>query len=189
MTKMKNDYVTPSLPFLSFSFYAEVTFMATNIVSETYLVIAAVIAASILGGAMAFGTTTMSDSMRAAWLDASERSKVMVEAIFAFGSSSDNVAYVFVKNIGKRPLYDSEIKLSDVFFGQRGAFERIPYAESGTGPRWTYNIVNDDGDSVWEPGETIQISVILVNNLGPGDYYFRFVTPFGRYTEILFTAG
>jgi hypothetical protein len=163
--------------------------MAANIVSETYLVIAAVIAASILGGAMAFGTTAMSDSMRAAWLDASERSKVMVEAIFAFGRSGDNTAYVFVKNIGKRPFYANEIKLSDVFFGPRGAFERIPYSESGTGPRWTYNIVNDDGDSVWEPGETIQISLILANNLEPGDYYFRFVTPFGRYAEIIFTVG
>jgi len=162
--------------------------MAANIICETYLVIAAIIAASILGGAMAFGTTMMSDSMRAAWLDASERSKVMVEAIFAFGSSNDNVVYVFVKNIGKRSLYSSEITLSDVFFGPRGAFERIPYSESGTAPRWMYNIVNDDGDSVWEPGETIQI-IILTNNLEPGDYYFRFVTPFGRYAEILFTVG
>jgi len=162
--------------------------MAANIISETYLVIAAIIAASILGGAMAFGTTKMSDSMRAAWLDASERSKVMIETIFAFGSPSDNVVYVFVKNIGKRPLYASEIKLSDVFFGPRGAFERIPYSESGTAPGWRYSIVNDDGDSVWEPGETIQI-IILKNNLEPGDYYFRFVTPFGRYAEILFTVG
>jgi hypothetical protein len=163
--------------------------MGANIVSETYLTIAAVIAASILGGAIAFGTTTMSDSMKAAWLHASDRSKVMVDAVFAFGGSGDNVACIFVKNTGRRPLYDGEIKLSDVFFGPRGAFERIPYSESGTAPRWTYSIVNDDGDAVWEPGETVQINITLTYNLTSGDYYFRFVTPFGRYAEALFTVG
>lgn len=163
--------------------------MATNIVSETYLLVAAVIAASILGGAVAYGATSMSDSMRIAWLNANERSKVMVEVVFAFGSSDESVAHVYVKNVGEKSFSDGEIRLSDIFFGPRGAFERVPYSASGAPPRWVYTIVNDDGDGVWEPGETIQVDVYWLANLGRGDYYFRFVTPFGKYAESLFTAG
>ena len=163
--------------------------MASNIISETYLVVAAVIAASVLGGAITFGTMTISDSMKAAWLDANERIKVSVDAIFAFGDPNESVAQVFVKNTGKRCFQDGEIKFSDVFFGPRGNFIRVPFEESGSPPRWTYIIVNDDGDNIWEPGETIKIEIYWTGNLGSSDYYFRFVTPFGRSTEIIFTTG
>ena len=163
--------------------------MASNVISETYLVVAAVIAASVLGGAITFGTMNISDSMKAAWLNANDRLKTSVEAIFAFGNPDGNIAHVFVKNTGKRSFQDGEIRFSDVFFGPRGSFARIPFRESGSPPRWTYTIVNDDGDNVWEPGETIKIEIYWTSNLGSSDYYFRFVTPFGRSTEIVFTTG
>jgi len=161
--------------------------MSSIVISEVYLLVAAVIAASVLAGGVAFTSTSLSDSMRAASQHMLDKSKVSVEAVFAFARSDQNYAIVWVKNVGERSFLDGEIRVSDVFFGPRGNFIRVKYG--GGNPSWSYVIENDDGDGVWEPGETIRITVQWTSNLGSRDYYFRFVTHLGRFAELLFTPS
>jgi len=162
--------------------------MSSVVISETYLVIAAVIAASVLGGAVWASGLNLSDALRANSGFILERGRSSVDVIFAFGRSAVSTARVWVKNTGEKSYHPDEIKLADVFFGPRGNIARIPYGTAGA-PRWSFTIANDDGDDVWERGETLEITVYWTTTLGNNDFYFRITTHTGATDEILFTAG
>jgi len=162
--------------------------MSSVVISETYLLVAAIIIGGILASAMAYGANILSDSMRAAWHNICDKSRVDIDAVFAFGSQVESYAKIYVKNVGIRSLQPGEIEFSDVYFGPRGSYKLVSYGGNST-PYWIYTIVNDDGDGIWEPGETIEITVYWTESLGPTDYYFRFVVPFDKYCEITFTPS
>ena len=98
-----------------------------------------------------------------------DRVKSQIEIVET--ASSGNDIYIWIKNVGSSRIMS--LDSSDVFLGQTGATERIPY-ETGT-PQWNYSIEND---TEWGPTATIKITIQL-SSAPSGNYYIKFVIPNG----------
>ena len=79
-----------------------------------------------------------------------DRIKSQIEIVET--ASADNDIYIWVKNVGSSRI--GSIDKCDIFFGQTGATERVPY-ESGT-PHWDYSIENN---TEWAPTSTVKITI------------------------------
>lgn len=151
--------------------------MSHVVTAEAIITIAVVVGASALAYAFTAGasslTTTYLESQRAE----SVRVRTSIKIVFA-ANSSDTTVEVWVKNVGLTKLGDALVGQGDLFFGPSGNFTRIPYYEDGMEPPyWTYVIAEDlDGDGVWDPCETIRITIVLPQPLEPGEYFVKYVT-------------
>lgn len=87
--------------------------------------------------------------------------------------SEENETYIWIKNVGTQQLSGNVIENSDIFFGEEGNFIRLAYNESGGSHNWNY-IIENGGDSRWDKGETIRITV--QTPLIPGfEYFVKFI--------------
>jgi archaellum component FlaF (FlaF/FlaG flagellin family) len=106
-----------------------------------------------------------------------DRVKSQVEIIET--ASENNKIYIWVKNVGAAKI--GAIEQSDIFLGQSGATERIPY---GTGiPRWEYTLENN---TEWIPTATVKITITLSSDPS-GTYYIKVVIPNGISDEHQFS--
>jgi archaellum component FlaF (FlaF/FlaG flagellin family) len=113
-----------------------------------------------------------------------ERMKSRISVVHAAVSDNHTEVYVWVKNIGTQRVVD--VKASDVFFGQEGNFERIPYVGDAGGalPSWTYSLEND---TEWKTSATIKITITYDSDPGSGTYFFKFIIPNGISDEYYFS--
>ena len=80
---------------------------------------------------------------------------ILHEATAAGGSEIN----IWVKNVGPKGISSGLIFESDLFFGESGNFERIPYDENGSlSPCWNYSIEQSKDDN-WDKGETLRINI------------------------------
>jgi len=159
--------------------------MARVVISECIITIGVVIASAIAVSAFIANLTGLGAVITLKHSTDKETMLTRIEVVFATNTSSSSVK-VWVKNIGIHSISGPLIEKSDLFFGPRGNFTRIPYGGPGP-PMWEYTIANDDGDGDWEPGETIEITITVDYTLGPGDYYVKFVTYRGAYDDYSFS--
>ncbi|AKB52023.1 hypothetical protein MSBRW_2770 [Methanosarcina barkeri str. Wiesmoor] len=112
--------------------------------------------------------------------------KILHETTAAEGSE----VHIWIKNVGSKGISSSLIQKSDLFFGEAGKFERIPYDENGClAPCWNYSIEQSNDDN-WDKGETLQI------RLKPADvpvsrvkYFIKFSAYNGVSEEAYFTVS
>lgn len=98
--------------------------------------------------------------------------------------------HIWVKNVGPKGISSGLIPGSDLFFGEAGKFERIPYDENGSmAPCWNYSIEQSNDDN-WDKGETLRIK------LKPADvpvrekkYFIKFSAYNGVSEEAYFTVS
>lgn len=146
----------------------------TSAITEMIYTIAIVVAAATVAGTYIQNTTQLNGALNVASQNAREAAMTSIKTIFATELSSD-VAEVWVKNVGTQSIDPLLIAQFDVFFGPKGHFEYIPH--DGTNlPKWNFTIASDNGNSVFDPGETLDIKIYLDYSLSAGDYYFRVVT-------------
>lgn len=163
--------------------------MSSTVISEAYLVIASVIALSLISGAVLLNL----QEIRSAQVDSTrvlkDRIRVDVRIVFATSVQGSSTAYVWVKNVGAEGIASTLVPQGDLYFGPAGGARYVPYDETGsTAPSWSFRIVNDvDGDGRWDPGETIEIVVLWDSPLGAGDYYVRYSAYTGDYDEYYFS--
>ncbi|MDD3247825.1 MAG: hypothetical protein PHF18_13410 [Methanosarcina sp.] len=98
--------------------------------------------------------------------------------------------HVWIKNVGCKGISSGTIPESDLFFGEIGNFERIPYDETGNlTPGWSY-LIEQNGDDNWDKGETLRIKIKPVDLPVTGDKYFiKFSTYNGVSEEAYFTVS
>jgi flagellar protein FlaG len=98
--------------------------------------------------------------------------------------------HVWVKNVGCKEISSGIIPESDLFFGEAGNFERIPYDENGIlVPGWNY-LIEQNKDDNWDKGETLRIKIKLVDLPVSGEKYFiKFNTYNGVSEEAYFTVS
>lgn len=91
--------------------------------------------------------------------------------------------FVWVKNVGS--LRITAINRLDVFYGQEGAFYRVPYVDDagGTYPYWTWAIEND---TEWNPTATLRITVHDSAIPARGRYIVKVALPVGVSAEAFF---
>jgi len=162
--------------------------MAHSVVAESIMVIAVIIAAAFLASAFTSILAGLGGSMAAVESSLRERSLIRVEVVFASNVSLHQVK-VWVKNVGLKEVDQELIPKSDLFFGPAENFTRIAYASSKP-PSWTYVIADDlDGDSSWDPHETIEVTITWDTVLNPGDYMVKFVAHNGVSDDLVFSIG
>ncbi len=162
--------------------------MATSsVISEVYITLAVVIAISIFSATIFGSLQRVADAEREKTVDLKRKLGTNVEVVFAAQYNATAVK-VWIKNTGVESIRPSLISSnSDLFFGPQGLFTRISY-NSTSPPTWLYILVNDmDNDSVWDSSETIEITLNNGSILQHGDYYIRYVTYNGVYSEYTFT--
>lgn len=160
--------------------------VSTSFISEAIIMIAAIVATSVFATTFMSGLYAVSDMNRFA-IDQLERElNTEVKIIFA-APISDTVVKVWLKNVGQAEVSSDLIELSDLFFGPKESFQYVPYGWTGL-PRWYYEFVKDvDGDSRWDPAETIEITIEWQYTLQDGDYFVRFAIYTGRCTDFKFS--
>jgi len=113
-----------------------------------------------------------------------ERMKSRINIVHAASSENRTDVYIWVKNIGTQRIVN--VEASDVFFGQEGDFERIPYVADAGGvlPSWSYSLEND---SEWLTSATIKVTITYSGDPGAGTYYIKFIIPNGISDEYYFS--
>jgi flagellar protein FlaG len=112
--------------------------------------------------------------------------EILHEATVANGSE----IHIWVKNVGPKEISSGLIPGSDLFFGEAGNFERIPYDENGNlTPCWNYSIEQSNDDN-WDKGETLKIRLKPADAPVRGKKYFiKFNVYNGVSEETYFTVS
>ena len=113
-----------------------------------------------------------------------ERMKSRINIVHAASSENRTDVYIWVKNIGTQRIVN--VEASDLFFGQEGDFERIPYVADAGGalPSWDYSLEND---SQWLTSATIKVTITYSADPGTGTYFVKFIIPNGISDEYYFS--
>ncbi len=152
--------------------------MPSTVVVEGLLIVAGIVAASVLAGAVinkigAFDSTfTMS---------ANNQKNILltkIKVIYATNSETDK-ADIWIKNIGAAPITSPET--TDVFFGEIGQVQRIPYNTTST-PTWNFTEPLD----VWGKQETVEIEIFNDVDFASNTYSATIITPNGVEDEHVF---
>lgn len=152
--------------------------MPSTVVVEGLLIVAGIVAASVLAGAVinkigAFDSTlTMS---------ANNQKNILltkIKIIYATNSETDQ-ADIWIKNIGAAPIISPETM--DVFFGEIGQVQRIPY-DATTTPTWNFTEPLD----VWQKQETVEIEIFNDVPFASNTYSVTVTAPNGVEDEHVF---
>jgi archaellum component FlaF (FlaF/FlaG flagellin family) len=113
-----------------------------------------------------------------------ERMKTRISIVHAANSANRTSVYLWAKNIGQQRIV--AIEDCDLFFGQEGDFQRIPYSGnvSGIYPQWAYALEND---TQWQTSATLKLTITFSTDPGTGTYFAKFILPNGIYDEYYFS--
>ena len=159
--------------------------MGSSVISEGIVLVAVVIAAATISqvflssiGGLQQGSVVMSEKL-------SDKMETEI-AILKGVNTSDTTVKVWIKNVGTSIMPLESVRIGDVLFGEYGDFDYMTFSESGTG--WDYDILGST-DSLWQPSETIEITVTSATVLVKGDYFFSYTTHNGINEELIFSIG
>jgi len=161
--------------------------MASSIIAEAILMISVVVAASALTYTFYSSITSIETSYKSIDDSINRKLRTSITIIFVTNTSS-TVIKAWIKNVGSSRIPAQLIDLSDVFFGNEEHYVRIPQYSASSGYGWTYQFCNSD-DDVWDPCETIVVTIYLNETLTAGDYYLVFITYNGVKAEAMFSIG
>jgi len=173
---------------------------AETFVNALFL-ITAVVAAGILITAVFPIVWNMASTFSAASHESDTRMRTDFKIVTYYANAKDQVAHIYLKNIGSSRISVDELQNSDVFYGMVGNFSRLAYTSEGTVTwgKWAYIGYNGTETSydrnmnmVWETGETIQIIAIPEVSHQPNlnDFaYFQFIIPNGVWRSVEFLVS
>jgi archaeal flagellar protein FlaG len=130
--------------------------MAQNVISTAILIIAAVIAAVALINGVFPTIYQMSGSMQTVSDASNDRMRTEIKIIYESANQTDNSMNVYLKNSGDEKVTAAHIGQSDVYFGTGEAMERCS-SDGSSGATWAWSIDGGNGDSAWDPGETLNL--------------------------------
>jgi flagellar protein FlaG len=137
--------------------------MAQNVISTAILIIAAVIAAVALINGVFPTIYQMSGSMQTVSDASNDRMRTEIKIIYESANQTDNSMNVYLKNSGDQKVTAAHIGQSDVYYGTGDAMERCS-SDGSSGATWAWSIDGGNGDSTWDPGETLNIWLKTVNH-------------------------
>lgn len=157
----------------------------SSVVSEGIILVAVVMAASLLSATFMSGISDIQSSTVTSTKDIGEAIKTHIKIIHAVNSSQTQVI-IWIKNVGSTSIHPNQIEVSDLYFGEVGNFAHYDYESSGVG--WNYSIL-DSATGKWSPQDTLEITVTLESALSNGDYFVSFSTHNGVKDDDYFSIG
>ncbi|MEM0005392.1 MAG: hypothetical protein QXV81_03070 [Ignisphaera sp.] len=143
--------------------------MASEAVSTAILIVAGVIVATAIVSAIYSQASLMSSAVRIASRISEDRIRTEVRIVHVAVNSSVDGGYllIFIKNIGSRGIAQEEISKSDIYIGSETCSSMYLYSPEPTQNRWSFTIVDSNGDNVWSPGETLIVRVFNSTAIKP----------------------
>jgi archaeal flagellar protein FlaG len=155
--------------------------MSSETITTALFLITAVIAAGVLINAVYPVVYSMAGTFSSATHESDVRMRTDFKVIATAGSGTS--ANIWMKNIGSERISVSDIRNGDVFFGVAGAFDRIEYGD------WEETPSDTNNNEIWDPGETVKITIYDVPMTSGNEYYFQFSLPNGVWRSTIFTAS
>jgi len=144
--------------------------MAREVISTSILMIATVVAVTAAIMVILPAVKDLAHSYTSVSGKLNDRVETDIEIIFVKVSKSETKlnVYFWVKNTGSRKLDIDLIRMSDIFFTSSSSYVHF----TAQHPSVKLSIENGDGDSYWEYGETLKVSVENIDiSLMPSDEY------------------
>ncbi len=136
--------------------------MAQNTITTAILIIAGVVAAAALINAMFPAVYSMSGSVSSVSDASNDRMKTDFRIISeGLDPLTSDALHVYVKNTGRLTLSSANLAKTDVYFGNGSGLYKCKTGASL--PSWEYAIQDGNGDSNWNPGETLDITITTEN--------------------------
>ncbi|RLG75528.1 MAG: hypothetical protein DRO12_05400 [Thermoprotei archaeon] len=124
--------------------------------SETIMLIASVILASAISSyTMYMGNLVISDVSQSV-NEMRRATYVKLKIAYATIDYDAGCFVIYVKNVGSLPI--SDYSSLDVYVGEYGKAQLYVYNEAGGPGCFNLTVLGDDGDGVWDPGETVRIN-------------------------------
>lgn len=165
--------------------------MADETISTAIMAVATIIAAVVLINAVYPALYGASGSILSMNGIATDRMKTDIKVLtewYPGGMPQDLGLVAWVKNTGSTTITSADMNNTDLFlYMGSGTSARIP--STGTDNSWSYTILNGDGDSNWDPAETIQVNVHYRDSISPGTLRLRMALHNGIYAEDTFSYG
>lgn len=162
----------------------DVVRMVQDTISNAILIIAVVIATTVVINALYPAMFGMAGSIKSTVADADSRSRTMITISYYSFDPGDHVLRVWAKNSGSDPVADSELAGIRAYYGDDSG--------SMTNYETSYALqAPDDGDNRWDSGETLEIGLASPDTpfpTGPGTHRVKLVMPNGAAAEYTITT-
>ncbi|MDQ1274519.1 MAG: archaeal flagellar protein FlaG [Euryarchaeota archaeon] len=164
--------------------------MSGESISSAILTIASVICAFGFVSAVYPSVISAGDPIMSRTDSMGDQIMTDIEILHEATGAEGTEIHVWIKNVGCKEISSGTIPESDLFFGEAGNFERIPYDKNGTlVPSWSY-LIEQNEDNNWDKGETLRIKIKPADLTATGDKYFiKFSTYNGVSEETYFTVS
>jgi archaeal flagellar protein FlaG len=156
--------------------------MSSETITTALFLITAVIAAGVLINAVYPVVYSMAGTFSSSTHESDVRMRTDFKVIATAAKTS--TAYVWMKNIGSERIAESDVRRGDVFFGAIDSFDRLEYGDD-----WTEDLSDTNGNGVWDPGETIKITIATSSLSSGQQLYFQFSLPNGVWRSQEFTVS
>jgi flagellar protein FlaG len=169
--------------------------MSSETITTALFLITAVVAAGVLINAVYPVVQGMASTFSSTTHESDVRMRTDFKVISTVASAgSPGTAQVWLKNIGSEQIPLASIEKSDVFCGAVGSFDRLSYTDSSPSDgEWTEDFSSPhydlDGNSQWDPGETVKITARTTIPATGNKVYFQFALPSGVWRSNEFTVS
>ena len=159
--------------------------MSSETITTALFLITAVIAAGVLINAVYPVVYEMAGTFSSSTHQSDTRMRTDFKVIATAASAKTGIAQIWMKNIGSERIALADIQKGDVFFGAVDSFTRLEYGDD-----WTEDLSDSNGNGVWDPGETVKITITNTGGLSGGQsLYFQFSLPNGVWRSQEFTVS
>ena len=163
--------------------------MAEETISTAILTVATIIAAVVLLNAIYPALYSASGSIMSMNSATADRMKTDVKVLTEYPGTDDDGHFhlvVWVKNTGGTTIKASSMDLADVYlYTGNGVTTRI--SQTGGARNWHYSLLSGDGDSDWDPTETLEVTLDYGDSLPAGTARFRLALDNGVFAEDTFS--
>lgn len=161
--------------------------MASGIMSEAILIIASVVIAAAVAGVVMNQVGVFESTFTATTEGQKDTLLTNFKVVMATNTTDDTVS-IWIKNVGQNPI--SSVDKVDVYFGEIGQVQNIPYNQGCVAPcpddTWKYDTVPDP---VWQIMDTFSINVTDDDIQRNVTYQVTVTTPNGVSDEHIFSLS
>lgn len=135
--------------------------MASEVMATAILIIAGVIAATMVISAIYSQVYTLDSLVRINTRVHEDIAKTSIKIVHISFNKTVDQSYlvVLIKNTGLRSVTQQELTKTDVYLGTEACNMLYLYNPSQSLGGWNYILVDLDSDGLWTPGETVVIRV------------------------------
>lgn len=135
--------------------------MASEVIATAILIIAGVIAATMVVSSIYSQVYTLDSLIRVNMRIHEDIAKTSIRIVHTSFNKTTDRSYlvVLIKNTGLRSIAQQELTKTDVYLGNETCTILYSYSPSKSLGYWSYTLIDLNSDELWSPGETVIMRV------------------------------